>query len=349
MKARNVPANPMSHFNASKYFLQKYTEAIVLCAAMTFFGMETTDDEPTKNIFVEEEQTADAIKFKLGQLLDLFAIPSSEEIAAQANHLSCPVQGCKKTYKTLKGLKDHIKKKHGPDAPQPLIPRQTREGDDVIFNYSRTALSLCLLAWDFDDACKMADGDRVIRLYKYMLLFFKATDKTKYSYQSFRLLCQVHCLLTPQESHNLTHNRFVNQEGGLDKNIQCDLAMEHSNRAVKEQCVGFRGKVTEAAVKRVSESAQSMEALMKTYDKESAVRRQSGKHTRQSHQEDVLSLVKQMQSEEHGIFENIPGRFHHAFPDFPRSPLARLNHEDLSKWMKSTLKDLATKSVFAKK
>ena len=345
LKARNVPMNPMSDFNASKYFLQKYTEALVVCSAMTFFGLEDMNGEPTKNAV--EEKTKQAITAKLGQLLDEYAIPSEKEISSQNNLLSCPSQGCTKTYKTLGGLKRHITKKHGPDTPEPMIPRQSREEDDKIFNYSRTALSLCLLAWDFNDACKMADGDRVIRLYKYLLLFFKATDKTKYSYQSFRLLAQVTCLLPERQAHSLTHNRFVNQEGGLHGNIRCDLAMEHNNRAVKEQCVGFRGKVTEAAVKRVSESAQNIEALMKLYDKQSEVKRASGKHTTQSHEDDVRALVNQLQTEHNGIFEIIPGRFHHAFPDFPRSPLARINHDDLCKWMKTTLKDLSTKSAFS--
>ncbi len=142
LKARNVPANPMSHFTASNTF-KRSTHSCV--CSHDLFWRGTTNEEPKKNIFRQDEQTADVIHSKLGHLLDTFAIPSSEEISAQINHLSCPVQGCKKPYKTLKGLKDHIKMKHGPDAPEPLLLRQSQEGDDKVFNYSRIAPSLCLL------------------------------------------------------------------------------------------------------------------------------------------------------------------------------------------------------------
>ena len=333
----------MSHVNASKYFLQKYTEALVVCAAMKYFGMETITDAPTIN---KPDETTASVSHHLGQLLDEFAIPSNTDMSAQPQRLHCPYK-CGKQYKTLNGLMKHIRTKHGPDTEVPPQDQpQDHERADQLYNYSRTALSLSLLAWDFHDATQLADGERVVRLYKYLMLYFKASDKTKYSYHSLRLLAQLKCFLTERKAHELTHNRFVNNKGGIRNNHPCDLDMEFRNRTTKEQCVGFRGKVTPAAVKRVSEASQRIEEAMDTYDQESKVKKQSGKNEPESHEKDVTTLIQKMLSEKPGIFEVKPGRYHHAFPDFPSSPLARLNHADLSKWISDTLTDLSSKSSF---
>ncbi len=126
----------------------------------------------------------------------------------------------------------------------------------------------------------------------------------------------------------------MNQVGSIDCNIPGDLCQEHANRELKEQSAGFRGKITEAAMKRVSESSQRIEALMTLYDKASQLRRQSGKHTQK---EDVKALVQKMQVEKPSVLVIVPGRYHHSFSDFPSSPLAILNHEDIGRWIKKTL------------
>ena len=333
----------MNHVNACKYFLQKYTEALVICAAMQYFGMQATGDDPTSN---KPDETPESVAFHLGKLLEHYAIPSDDDIATQPQRLQCPVDGCNKQYKTLNGLKRHLSTKHEPDTNLPAAQGQAKEGADQLFNYSRTALSLTLLAWDFNDATSMGDGERVIRLYKYLLLLFKATDKTKYAYHSLRLLAQVKCFLSERKAHEMIHNRFVNNRGGVTNNHPCDIEMEFHNRTTKEQCVGFRGKVTPASVKRVSESSQRIEELMDHHDAVAGIRKPSGNNKPKNHEKDVHTLVSKLQSEEKGIFEVVPGRRHHAFPDFPSSPLARLNHTDLSKWITDTVNDLASKSTF---
>ena len=44
---------------------------------------------------------------------------------------------------------------------------------DFLWNYSKNALALGYIVKNFQDACKHDDGDRVICLYKFLLIYFK--------------------------------------------------------------------------------------------------------------------------------------------------------------------------------
>lgn len=182
------------------------------------------------------------VSMYLGELVDRYAVPSYDELKQDSPVLSCP--NCRKTYVTQRGLKNHMKSKH-PGVQQPPPEKQALAPDkDALFNYTRTALSLCMLAYDFTDARQMGDGERLMRLYKFLLLHFKAAKKPKYSYQVLRLLAQIQCFLSPRLAYELKWNRFVNKTGKAKSNLEVDRELEHQNRVFKEHCGGMRGKVT---------------------------------------------------------------------------------------------------------
>ena len=80
---------------------------------------------------------------------------------------------------------------------------KTDQTNDEKFNYCRNSLQLCYLAKDFLDARKRGDGERLCRLYKNFLMFFKLDGRTKYNFQSLHLLAQLNCLLPPGLAHEL--------------------------------------------------------------------------------------------------------------------------------------------------
>ena len=90
---------------------------------------------------------------------------------------SCP--HFPKIYKIRGNLKSHIQEKHGGNTSfvkEPETSNETEvEAEDCIFNYSRNALALGLLCLDFVNARKSGDGERILTLYKFMMLFFKLT------------------------------------------------------------------------------------------------------------------------------------------------------------------------------
>ena len=52
----------------------------------------------------------------------------------------------------------------------------------------------------FSDAIKEADGERVLRCWRYLLLIYKGSWRTNYSIEALNLLCQHPFYLTPRQS-----------------------------------------------------------------------------------------------------------------------------------------------------
>ncbi len=338
LEARGVTTDPMKNINAAADLITQYTIALVIAAAMNYFGMESISDHPTKNDFhfaTHLDRSHYVIMF-LGELVDRYAVPSNDELKQDSPVLSCP--NCRKTYVTQRGLKNHMKSKHlgvhqPPPEKQALAPDK-----DALFNYTRTALSLCMLAYDFTDARQMGDGERLMRLYKFLLLHFKAAKKPKYSYQVLRLLAQIQCFLSPCLAYELKWNRFVNKTGEPKSNIEVDRELEHQNRVFKEHCGGMRGKVTSKSIDRISRSAQIIDVLLTAINHQANVNKPSGKHVKKN-KKDQIDLAIELHRD--NVFEFQPGRKHFHFPDFQSSVLSTLNAPDLFKWIKSTLQRMS--------
>ena len=102
---------------------------------------------------------------------------------------------CDKSYKKIKSLRKHIQSVH-------KNSKNTNQ-EDCLQNYTKNAPALCHIARNFQDARKHGDGDRIIRLYKFLLIYFKIDGRTKYVYQSLHLLAQISCLLPPSLAFEL--------------------------------------------------------------------------------------------------------------------------------------------------
>ena len=92
---------------------------------------------------------------------------------------------------------------------------------------------------------------------KYLLLFFKLSNKTKYSKYTYLTLCQVNTLLPPHIAHDVIHNRFTNNRGERNTNVEMDREVEHSNQNFKQDCKHFHRKITEMNVNRSCTSFQA--------------------------------------------------------------------------------------------
>ncbi|KAJ8050606.1 hypothetical protein HOLleu_03871 [Holothuria leucospilota] len=205
LEERNVTANPMKDINAATDLVETYIKSLVVAAAMEYFGMKMPEDKPSKNEFnlqVHHDRSY-YVKTTLTNIIDSFFIPRNDEVS-QVAQFKCTQ--CIKEYKTRNGLRKHIRANHTfkLQAPAQELATQSEENDSL-YKYARCATIMCLLALNFNDARKMGDGLRLIRMYKYMLLHFKASGKHKYSFQVLRLLAQVHFLISPR-SYRLVWN-----------------------------------------------------------------------------------------------------------------------------------------------
>nr|XP_054757175.1 uncharacterized protein LOC129263286 [Lytechinus pictus] len=334
LRATNVPASPLKDVNASVEFLTRYSESLIVAAALHHFGMEDVNSQPTRNI-IDKDSTnvADEVKEQLGRLVDRYAIHEGPHFD-RASKFVCPL--CNKEYVHQRSLQKHTEQQHSNEPSKQTTSTNT---EDSMFNYSSAALGMCLLWMDFEDARKYGDGARIIRLYKYFVLYFKLEGKTKYALHSLRLLAQVKCLLSPRLAHQLIWNRVVNNVGKEDTNVELDRENEHHNRIFKEEYRQFHGKVSKASVARVSHSAQTSEKILTKVDEGTQTRAYKGAHKKKDLSEDVQRLAHHMHREQ--IFSEKDSRHHHAFPSFPLNPLSRLNLASLRSWMSKKLKDFA--------
>ena len=153
---------------------------------------------------------------------------------------------------------------------------------------------MLLLRENHNDAIRLGDGERVVRLYKVYTLFFKISKCPKYALATLELQAQLNCLLTPRMAYSLTWNRFVNHKGQVDSNHPMDLDLEHDNKYFKTDIHSFRGEITDKSITRVSRSVEGSQAVLSSFDKSSSVAKPSGRHTQLSTKDDVLTLVEHL-------------------------------------------------------
>lgn len=217
---------------------------------------------------------------------------------------------------------------------------------DHVRNYSTNALTLCMIAKDYEDTRKFGDGQRIVRLLKFMLLFFKNAGKHKYAYHTLHHLAQIKFLLPPKLAHDVIWNRFVNNRGNVDSNVEMDRTVEHENRAFKQDCKGFMGKVSDKSITRSSCSYQHIEEVISNYDEISLVKNMSGKHCTPNTHEEVVELA--LDFNDIRIFGDIPGRCHKAFPSFPKTILQTIDPLTLKQWMIEKLNEFKDLSIYQK-
>lgn len=132
---------------------------------------------------------------------------------------------------------------------QLIYMAKKKKGHDV-FNYNCALLADGLFFLNFLDAISEGDGLRVMRQYKYMLVYCRADGQhsNKYAleclYQSF----YINSLFSPRDCERLVWNRSVNNKGGRGNNIAHDLEVEHSNLYNKGGIRNLGPNVTEKAV-----------------------------------------------------------------------------------------------------
>ena len=119
------------------------------------------------------------------------------------------------------------------------------DSTDQVLTYSTEILILGLLWHNFHDAIKEGDGKRVLLIWKFMLIVFKASNRTNYSKESAILLAQYYCLFSERKAEQLLYSWFVNTHRRGGCNIPCDLHIEHLNRRLK--CVHVQSWIKHSA------------------------------------------------------------------------------------------------------
>ncbi|XP_076156808.1 uncharacterized protein LOC143139878 [Alosa pseudoharengus] len=347
----NAKQGPHAAYNAYKEFVHKDTTALFLAAAMELFGLQDVTEIPDGFVPLDVNNGLPQLKRswlheKVGQVVDTFVMMTGVTEAAtqrqattqQRQQFPCRADGCGNMYVYAKARETHEKKKHGLVAPSDSSSENVSPtNQDHQKHHAEARLGFGFFLLDLQDAVREGDGERLMRLYKVALLFYKAYGHSQYAYSTFLLTLQINVTLSPRMAHSVTWNRFWNGRGRKGKNIPLDLHLEHLNNFLKSFMRGLGPNMSEMSAARISRSIGIVKELMDKTDTELELTRPTGIHHVAREQEDVLTLVNVFRETQ--LFKNHPGRQYHAFPNFQRNLLAKLNYQELWRWMKSKIMD----------
>lgn len=331
-------------YHGTESFFSTVVDGYVVYAAMEFFGMASPHGTPTQNMV--QANDSHTLKEKVGELVNTYVLFKAEldesttlheEIreaeARQAESFVCRFPSCNKVYVHEKRRNNHEVSSHGLTIPRESderSPPNPKDGDGV-FNYSHNILKTGLLLRDFQDAIKEGDGSRLERLWKFMMLLYKVSGKTKYALAAIRLHAQLNALLSPREAHSMRWNRTINLKGGIGRNLAIDQVQEHRVRETKELMSGHGANLTFPSAQIYSRASNGVGEAVENFDNENKVRKESGKHKRRE-DADILIVVKILQ--EIQALKETPGRTHAGIGTIPKDPISLLDFSDLNAWIK---------------
>ncbi len=214
--------------NQLEDFFHSVARAHVMAAALLYFGMEDKECKPTKHLWhpILPMTSSPQLHWKylsetIGSFVEEFVMPSWK-------------------------FSIHAKDK---------VPNSKYS----VQNYARSFMADLLFIEELKDAVHEGDGDRMLSVWKLFLLYFRSTGHPKYAYEAVNLIAQTSALLTEQEAYRLKWCRFVNTTGKPGRNISCDLANEHWNRAFKGHLATAAGNVNSSTLLRTGTALSTLD------------------------------------------------------------------------------------------
>ena len=295
---RNVIKRVKNDMNACEEFFKLVVTGYVVASAMELLGMSSVDDVPSSTIQSPEDAWMKDDSERKSILMEVASL-----IVEQNVDLSTTFSEAQST-------------------------NLSSRPPDNVYAYSCETLSLGLLFHEFKDAIKEGDGDRVLRVWKYLLLLFIASNRTSYSIEALTLLSQYHLVLAPHLAEQLKWSRFTNIQGFSGHNISCDLHMEHLNRLTIE---GLGANKSEKAIQRTGKAIGTLTSTLDKFDAVNNVPAVSGHHTVRSCEKDLSKVIDQLVKSQ--VFDLKPGRKHKSFPNMKANCIRNLSEKELKEWM----------------
>ena len=190
----------------------------------------------------------------------------------------------------------------------------------------------------FLDAIKEGDGDRLLRQYKYFLLYCRAdrSGSTKYALECLYQFFQVYALMSPRDSERLVWNRSVNNHGHKVCNIPLDESTEHSNNFLKQGIKDLGPNVSEEAVSRLCKAETSTRLILESTDRSLD---RASRHSHVNTEKDLEELIKNVVRLD--VFSEREGRKYGHFANFRRNRLENLDTSSLYQWINKHKKNIA--------
>jgi hypothetical protein len=336
----NAKMDPLDKYDEVKEFVNIQLDALIVSATMEHLGAGDLDDVVVPDhvkcaaLPVQRDWLHRIVLEVIDKCVLTTVQTSIEELQYSSKKKIYICAQCDKAFHYVGARKLHMKKMH--NITTPTTPEDSSD-EDGVFNYGSVFLQLALLLRDAHDAVAEGDGERIIRVWKFLMPVFKAHGSTKYAYAALNLQAQLKGLLSPRKAHQLMWNRTVNNKGGIGKRVSRDFRLEQINKVLKNELrgVGMMNLTDDAGV-RVGKAIGKIEQLINGINVDLGVTKPTGHHTKRKATEDFPRLFGAIHKTAK-IFKIQPGRQYEAFPQFQRHIFGKLKTPEIHKWISDKL------------
>ena len=201
---------------------------------------------------------------------------------------------------------------------------------DDMYNYQKSLTEIGMLIMNIQDAISEGDGGRVVRCWKFLLLYLKHDNGSqKYSLEVLYLMFQINAILSPRSAHPLIWNRFTKLRPGHAGHIPLDLNLEFYNKTVKQAIKKLGSNASKKSINRICHSIDVTKTLMSNFDNEVRMYKTSGKHVRKSTLKDMKAVVAELLDQ--NALSIVPGRSYSYYSGTKSSILAGFDLQKMYK------------------
>ena len=226
-----------------------------------------------------------------------------------------------------------------PDLAEKIVENYVRilvdkavQSTDEVFTYTVACevISLGLLWFNYRDATQEGDGNRVMMIWKFLLLVFKSSGRRNYAKEAAMMLLNYHCIYSDQKAAQIKNSRFVNTVGRKGCNIPCDLFMEHLNRRQKRVIRHMGSNVQPPSLVRAAKAIRVVNSVCTVIEEETRGRSESNRHSKPSSSKDFKQLLEQII--EHKLCKVSPMRRHTSI-SIKQCLLETVDKEKVESWI----------------
>ncbi|XP_032220244.2 uncharacterized protein LOC116603311 [Nematostella vectensis] len=343
----NALKDTLDHYDSVKEFFAIEVDAFIIAATLNHFGMEDTTSVPQKMPENLKKSSKEAqrtwLHKEISSMLELLVMPGYSRLPGiiSAYHprpdLPCRGPNCDRIFKYSKCRIQHEEREHDLVAADEAITESESTSnyneEDYIFNYGCLHLSIGLLLRDADDAVKEGDGERLLRVWNFLTVFYQLHKYTKYALAALRLRASQLALLTPREAHRLKWNRFSSIKGVQAKCISRDLRLEKINKVSKE-CIRAMGapNVNSTLIESSTQSTGPLLKLLECSKQDLGQKARSTHHTNKIKQQTFVTVLEQVHKKAK-VFTFQAGRKYASFPTLSRDLFDGVNAQLLHRWI----------------
>lgn len=250
---------------------------------MNFFGMKATSSTPTNNALPSDiskwpvQRQWRTFSEVVGRIIDRYVIvdefysirrqsksqkssslkenPHTSRISIEHAYFSAPMQPTSTASEPTPKSRRHLPTWLKSSSDRPHASSDVHKASpDRVFNYASAVLNDGLLPLEFQDAMHEGDGPKIVRCWKFLLLYFRFAGHTKYAQEALHLQFVQNGAASPHVAKQLLWGRVVSTHSGKGHNLPIDLHMEHLNRCVKDYIIGLGPNAKEETITHISAS-----------------------------------------------------------------------------------------------